>query len=484
MAGAGFLILPRVRVLWGDVNLSAYDGKLDFPKGSPVVFDVEVDLQAEGEGPTGSFKWDPTGPGMTLYESFVTNKELMKKNITIEYFYPRQKKVVFYFVWSGQSINYGNDMSITVKLQSRLAGRVNANQRNVAQAYEEKKGKAAPGVYNKLEKQFGLENVISWNKYALDHNKMVMVETLYANDTTFGSAAAQIAKQTGDTIHATSIGGEKLIIFPPYSYKGKNGKDQPVFNAATDIQNDQMPDPSKRYGYIIGPAIFSTIQRETNWKPPQQSNNNVPGTQAFARNPKADPTNTTQKPPANPQDSTKNTAKKTSSPLGTANGRANPGVGNAKNPEGPNRQNALNDEKASKLQMDTLMCPLLVGIKPHDIIFIPSLTGDFMEDWIVQQVSYNQNNGRVSINVTASRIFGNASPMNKTAYDKFLAFAKQRKLVGPSANIDSWDLYAWGKNPPNTPAASASGATLAQTATNLTGKGALSTAKLSQGGIF
>jgi len=67
----GFLRSPRVRVLWGDINLSAYDGPskgapevfaLDSEKGGPIVYDIQVDLNAEGEGPTAEMKWDPTGP--------------------------------------------------------------------------------------------------------------------------------------------------------------------------------------------------------------------------------------------------------------------------------------------------------------------------------------------------------------------------------------------------------------------------------------
>jgi hypothetical protein len=432
--------------LWGDVNLSAYNGNKGFPQGTPLVYDVEVDLQAEGEGPTGSFKWDPTGPGMAVYESFVTDKAQMEKNITVEYFYPERKKITFIFVWSGQSINYGNDMTITVKLQSKLSGLINANQRNVAQAYDEKKGATPVDVLAKGTKQYGVDsNLVEWNEYALKHNQKVKLANVYANDSTLGGFVGQVTKQTGDQAHATNIGAEKVVVMPPYSYKGKDGKEQEVLNGATDIGPGQLPDPKKRYGYIIGPSIFNSVQREANWKPPQQSNNNTPGTQAFARNPQANPATTVQNPPANPQTATTNSAKKTSSPLGTANGRANPGVQNKDNPEGPNRQNALNDEKAARLQMDTLMCPLLVGIKPHDIIFVPSLTGNFMEDWIVQQVGYSSGNGRVDVNISATRIFGNASPMNKAAYDKFLAFAKSKGLVGANASVEAWDLYAWGK---------------------------------------
>jgi hypothetical protein len=35
--------------------------------------------------------------------------------------------------------------------------------------------------------------------------------------------------------------------------------------------------------------------------------------------------------------------------------------------------------------------------------------------------------------------------MNKPEGEKFLGIAKTKKLVGPGATLDAWDLYAWGK---------------------------------------
>lgn len=67
-----------------------------------------------------------------------------------------------------------------------------------------------------------------------------------------------------------------------------------------------------------------------------------------------------------------------------------------------------------------------------------------MEDWIVQSVDYTQNNGAVNISVRATRIFGIKETMNETAAKKFMATAKQSKLVGSGATLDAWDAYAWG----------------------------------------
>ena len=86
MTTGGFLSSPSVRVLWGAINLSSYNGDQGFPKNTPVVYDVQVDLQSEGEGPTAEMKWDPTGPGYQLYEWFISKEEYMNTQITIAYY--------------------------------------------------------------------------------------------------------------------------------------------------------------------------------------------------------------------------------------------------------------------------------------------------------------------------------------------------------------------------------------------------------------
>lgn len=449
MASGGFLNSPRVRVFWGKINLSSYNGSENFPKNTPVVYDVQVDLNAENEGPTASMKWDPTGPGAALYEWFISKPDYMGTQITIEFFYSGGKRIVFVFVWTGQEINYGNDMTITVKMQSELAGLINANIRNTAQAYDEKKGATPLDMVNRAKTQFGLNgfaDLIKYNSASLAYWKQVRMLTAYGNDWTFGNNIAQIAKQTGDMTFANNIGVANVTIMPPFSWSNpKTREEVEVLNGATDIGVGQIPDPSKRYGYILGPSIINTVSRTSNWKPPQQDNTNTPGTQVRARDPVTG--RYTKNPSTNPQNTSSNpnaAAKRTSSPLGPTNGRANLSIQNKDNPYGVNRQNALNDEKAAELQLSTLMCPVLVGVKPHDILYIPSLTGKYIEDWIVQSVSYSQSDGNVTVNVRATRVYGQGVPMNKRAADKFTTYARGRGLIGPNATLENWDAYAWG----------------------------------------
>jgi hypothetical protein len=95
------------------------------------------------------------------------------------------------------------------------------------------------------------------------------------------------------------------------------------------------------------------------------------------------------------------------------------------------------------MSFQTLLCPLLVGIKPYDIVYIPSLTGEYIEDWIVQSVSYDQNDGDIEVSVQGTREYGLGTPMDKKNAEKFLAYAKEQGLVGANATLENWDRYAW-----------------------------------------
>lgn len=438
MAG-GTLIQPRVRVMWGDINLSKYDGpELGFPKDDPLVYDVRADLSSENEAPDAEMKWNPTGPAMAVYEYLVKN--YMNRAIVIEFFFSQAqgKTMPLIYMWSGQSINYGNDMSITVKMVSELAGKVNANIRSTAQAYDEKKGADPLTVLNRSAKQYAVDSsIFKFNEGTLEYWKVARLANMYGNDWTLGNNASQVAKQTGDSATAINIGETSIVFFPPFSYPKTKANN--VIIAST--VEPKTPKVNERYGYILGPSIINSISRSSNWKPPQQDDSNSPGKQPKARDARG--RFTSQNPPSTPQVNVGETAKKTSAPLGTANNRANLGIQNANNPEGPTRSNYLTDEKNSDLQLETVLCPLLLGIKPHDILYIPNYKGDFIEDWIVQSVSYSANNGQVNINVQASRTYGLGTPMNKSQADKFLDFAKSINLVGPTATLEAWDAYAW-----------------------------------------
>ena len=445
MAG-GYLRSPRVRVLWGDVNLSSYTGGNGIPSGNPLVYDVQVDLSSEANGPRATMKWDPTGPGMAVYESFISDETLLKTQIIIEFFYSDGKKISFVFIWTGQSINYGNNMDVTVKMQSELAGLINATPRSTAQSYDENTGSGMSEVVKKTIEQYGLTgypDIVGYGPGVVEQFSKIKVLNAYGKDWTFGANMAHLAKQGGYILFPNNIGTTNVIFFAPYSWAG--GADLEAVNPVTAI-SPAVIDPALRNGYILGPSLIDSMTRQSDWKPPQQSRGSNPNTQAFPSDPEkaSTDTRTPASAPQNAEANAQGAAKPTSSPIGVSNGAASPNIAFKENPEGPARIIALNQEKVATLSLNTFMVPLLCGIKPNDIIFVPSLTGSYMEDWIVQSVGYRQTNGGVDLSIQASRVYGQGVAMNQLYADQFLALANGLGLTGPNASLGAWDKYAWG----------------------------------------
>jgi hypothetical protein len=399
-----------------------------------LIYDVEVQLQSQTNAPTGTFKWNPSGPAYAEYERLIGDAEQLKKIIYVDYYYPKGKRLRLAFVWAGQSISYGNDMTVTVSLKSELDGLVNSNIRNVTQAYD--KGETFLNSVSKAAKQYDVPlSIIRYNETAKKDLEKAKLSTNYGQDQTFGAFVANTVQQNGNIAFANNIGEANIAVYPPFSWN----KDTKVLNGATQITAGQGPKPENRYGYLLGPSLITSVRRESQWQPPQQTTQNTPNTQIRADRPRDEKGRFKRF----AQTQAEKTATPTSAVLGPANARPNPGVQNKDNPDGPTKQNILNQEGTSQLQLETYMCPVLTGIKPLDIVYIPSLKGDYIEDWIVDSVSYDTNDGRISISISAKRSLGLGTPMIEKAAKEFLDYAKSNNLVGSTATLDAWEKYAW-----------------------------------------
>lgn len=409
----------------------------------PLVIKASVDLPSTGSTPTGSLSWNPSGPAVEVYEQLVSSKT--NETITLRFFYPNGKSIGFSFIWAGQSISYGTNMGLKVKLRSELDGIINANLRSYAQAYDKQ---AAPmqSAISKLEKQFGVDSLklIKYTQQASLDLAKAKVESAYASDIVFTSALTNIIKANGNVPYASNIVSSPgdtptITIFTPYTWEKK-----PVVTNAADVPPQTSPKPDQRYGYILGPAIIDTIERSTEWQPPQQTNVNIPSSTPIPQ-PKKPESN--QTPPSTSEVNTEeNASQATSAPVGSSNNRSAPNMRLVDNEDGPKKQDLLNKETQSKLTAQLFMCPVLTGIKPHDIVFIPSLTGKYMEDWVVQSVGYEQDGGKISLSIQATRPYGLGNPMQPDVATEFLSYATQSGLVGPSSTLEAWTAYAW----PNT----------------------------------
>jgi hypothetical protein len=428
--------------MWGKTNLTMYSEGAFSDSPEPMVYDVEVQLQDSQNNPTGSFSWNPTGPAWSVYEKFISDKEKIKETIVVRFFYVNGKSIPFVFVWAGQQFSFGNDMSVKVTLKSELEGFTNANIRSIAQAYD--KESSFTSVAARTQKQYGLDDykkLIRMSKQAEKDMGAATLKTYYAKDVTFGAAVSNLVEQNGNTLFANNIGAANNAILTPFTWEAKK-KGSEVVDPPPKLQ---LPDPTIRYGYLLGPGIIDSIDRTMEWTQPQSTTQNTSKTQT-----KTTPKNpgqlgtSSQNPPSATQTQQQKSSKRTSSPKGTSNAAANPGIANAQNPDGPAKQILLQAEKGSTLSASMFLSPVLVGIKPGDILYVPSLQtskeNSYLEDWVVTSVQYQQNDGSIMVGVSASRPYGLGTLMNEEAGKKWREKARQLKT------LDDWAQYAWPTN--------------------------------------
>ncbi len=444
---AGNLIIPRVEVFWGDTNLTSYKGDKDFPEGEPLVYKVECTLPQQSDNPSGSMMWVPTAGAYKVYERLL--REKANDQIVTTFGYAGKKKISFIWMWGGNGYSYGNAMALKVFLLSELSGLINASTRSVAN--NEDKSMTMLGAIQTTEKLFAVKDLklVRYTSTAQKDLQENRIQNQYGKDQTFVASINNVVKENGNYVFSTNIVSEaaatsagtpitgrtetasKLIIFTPFQYE--EGIDT-VLDGQSRGYN-QFPDPAKRYGYLLGPSLINTMERSFQWAPPQQIQMPTPAKTSTPRSRRK------AKGKETPVGQQQQRANGTGAVSGPALASTHPGISVALDKVGPDKQILQQQEAAAKLSFSTFLVPALVGIKPYDIIYIPSLNAkgpNDIEDWIVNTVDYNQTDGGVDISITASRTYGyGGNLMNAQSGEIFLRRAQQL------TTLEKWEEYAW-----------------------------------------
>lgn len=481
---AGDLIFPRVEVFWGDLNLTSQT----LPRAqqaAPIVFNVQAQLHDGNSNPTGSMEWEPTGPAFAIYEQCL--KDRLQEQIVVKFYYLNGRSISLYFVWAGQSITYGETMKISVDLKSELDGMVNGVPRSTSSANKNEKPMSLVDQLTTLTKQYNMDpKLLLYSKIAKKDMETATIKSMNQPNTTYAQAVNSLVQSNGNILFPNNIGGVHMTALTPWSYSGES-------KTVVEAPTNKDPDTTIRYGYLLGPSMYVSIDRKYQWTPPQQTNTNQIGGNAKPtvkgkrkkststkttnsdgsvttvtvrqnRNGTVTKTETNRKKVGNKVETT---TTQTTEPANTRNalsaatggsaapgvsqGRLKKGILNADDKVGVAKQKLLNDENAAKLSVTTMMVPALTGIKPGDILYVPSLstaTDLFMEDWVVRGVTYSQTDGGVNLSIEATRWFGNPALMQPTPAKPWIEKARD---FNSDPTLGKWQQYAWALEP-QTPA--------------------------------
>jgi len=390
--------------------------------------------------------WQPTAAAHEVYRDLVTNH--INEQIVTTFGYLGKKTLALVWVWGGQRFTYGNNLDMQITLLSELSGLINADTRSTSNNADYSMSMIE--AIRKTEKYYNVDkyDIVKFSEKAATDLKTAKIQNQYGKDQTFVGEVNKIIKENGNYVFSTNIltnpaeqqtsysanPSSKLVIFTPFSYEDDADT---VLDGATRSPS-AGPDPTKRYGYLLGPSMFNTLERSFQWAPPQQISQPTPAKTS-------NPVKRTRrnKGPKTPVTSNIN---KVSGPggsvQGTSSASTNPGIRVQLDKVGPDKQILQQLESSSVLNLHTFLVPALVGIKPYDIVYVPSLNAQDttdIEDWIVTSVDYNQTDGGVEVSITATRPYGTgATLMNETSGAKFLEKARTLTTLG------SWESYAWG----------------------------------------
>ena len=100
----------------------------------------------------------------------------------------------------------------------------------------------------------------------------------------------------------------------------------------------------------------------------------------------------------------------------------------------------------STVDLSVPMLPYIVGIKPRDIIAIPSMKGpgDWIEDWEVTGVQYSQSsNGSVDLSISGRRVYtpGGVAMMDAPT------LAEVKATVATLRTPEKWAKFYWIQGP-------------------------------------
>lgn len=390
----GRLIQPFVKVTWGDTDLTEYSAGGMRPQ--PIVYDIRITLEDTKSAPSLEFKFSPSPPA---FQAFVNcKKDSIDEPIIVDIGYEKGSTISFKFFYSGCSYETGHEMGIAVYAVSPIKGAWTNNRISFTMKepiplldfpsfVKERCGAAC----EKVEFKFVGEAEEEASEIEIKHAAIGQTPHRIITD---------IAKANG---MVTSINPDgKLIIHYPYTTEEENE----ILKNKNEVGEPEKPkyDPDKIGVFIAGPGLLNVFRREQRFNIGQTT---FEFSAAYVS------------PIAFEQDNEKVVDTETNageSVSNTATSKATSG-----NPEPTVAQSGTEKTAASLKEARSawakegqttgtgsfFMVPYLVGIKPRDILAIPSLNPDdpYFEDWIVKTVNYEQQGAGVEIAVNCERPF-------------------------------------------------------------------------------
>ena len=235
-------------------------------------------------------------------------------------------------------------------------------------------------------------------------------------------------------VHDTSI-DDTMVISYPAAKPGELEEDKPQSPGSSPVS-------AKRTVHILGPGLMENIKRSQQYSSPQQAD-----TTGGTSNKETAATETEAK--GSQAGGPSKAAAESSNKAGTTGPANKPKARTATAEQGEADKEkarlAMGQKLAVTMNADFIMVPQIVGMKPGDIVAIPSIKGpaDYIEDFEVTEISYTQEDtGFIRMSIKAERPYLGKQNMLDAG-----SVATVQARCQSLTHADAWNQFYWRQGP-------------------------------------
>ena len=430
----GLLVQPFVSVIWGDFNLTAYPGMSG--ELERIAQNVSLSYNKDQEAPSCDFEFAPTFDGFEVAAVIRTSPDLLKEPVIVEVGYPHlpEPRLKSMFLFTGIDYTTGLDPKLKFTLVSAIKSSWTENKVNATMEDEMPLSEFPEYLKELAGKGASLLKFKFVGRAATDAPD-IMIKKNSVNQTPQVILAETLKEhgmelRTGDT----ALDGTIVIGY----YAGKEGElteDEPRLGGT--------PEAGVRQIHILGPGLLENAKRTQKFTLGQSDKKGGAKSKATAATETENKNSTNLKPVA--EQAAADSAPKAGT-LGTSDkSQARSGTTKDKPSEKEQARMAIADQLRMELSASFPMLPQVVGMKPGDILAIPSLKGpgEVIEDYEINDVQYTQSDtGSVGMSIKCTKPWlGTKNMMD----EKSVALVKSK--VQGLKTPDAWNAFYWRQGP-------------------------------------
>ena len=430
----GLLIQPYVSVVFGDLNLSHYD---DSSSGEPdrMAQKVSFTISKDQKASECKFEIVANPDGFDLVAE-IRASNFVEEPFVVKMGYPHLPEPVIEqkFNLASLDLTTGQDPALAITAVSSVKGSWSDNK--VSFTMEEPIGLCEFPEFLKEKAGEGAEKLkFEFVGGAAKDCANVQIKKDVVNQSA-QVVLTEVLKEQGMElrVHDTSI-DDTMIISYPASKPGELEEDKPQPPGSS-------PESAKRTVHILGPGLMENVKRRQAYSSPQQAD-----TQGGTSNKETAATETEAKrsQPAGPSKS----AAESSNKAGTTGPANKPKARTGTAEQGSEGKDvgrlALAQQLAVEMTADFIMVPQVVGMKPGDIVAIPSIKGpaDYIEDYEIKEISYTQEDtGFIRMSISAWRPYLGKKNMLDAG-----SVATVQARCQSLTHADAWNKFYWRMGP-------------------------------------